>query len=97
MQELEELKITMEALVREDRFNEFLNLFEPTASLALQEKNYNLLIDLYIKRSKIYFILGDIQSCIGDLKKLQSGLMSMEQMDKNNLFKYVCYDLRRTW
>ncbi|MCM3388599.1 diguanylate cyclase [Ureibacillus chungkukjangi] len=70
MQELEELKITMEALVREDRFNEFLNLFEPTASLALQEKNYNLLIDLYIKRSKIYFILGDIQSCIGDLKKV---------------------------
>lgn len=70
LQELEELKITMEALVREDRFNEFLNLFEPTASLALQEKNYNLLIDLYIKRSKIYFILGDIQSCIGDLKKV---------------------------
>ena len=70
LQELEELKITMDALVREDRFDEFLNLFDPTASLALHEKNYNLLIDLYINRSKMSFILGDIQSCIGDLKKV---------------------------
>ena len=70
LQELEELKITMEALVRENRFDEFLNLFDPTASLALQEKNNNLLIDLYLKKSKIFFILGDIQNCISDLKKV---------------------------
>ncbi len=60
----------MNALVDEERFNEFLNLFDPTTSLALQEKNYNLLIDLYLNRSKINFNIGDIQSCIADLKKV---------------------------
>ncbi|MFC7688248.1 diguanylate cyclase [Ureibacillus sp. GCM10028918] len=70
MQELEELKITLNALVREERFNEFFNLFDPTASLALQEKNYSLLIDLNLNRSKIYYNIGDIQSCIADLKKI---------------------------
>jgi len=70
LQELKELKITMNDLVSEERFHEFLNLFEPTTSLALQEKNYSLLIDLYLNRSKIYYIIGDIQSCIADLKKI---------------------------
>lgn len=69
MQELHELNITMNALSKEERFEEFFNLFDPTVSLALQEHNYSVLIDLYWNRSKIYYTLGDIQSYIADLIK----------------------------
>ncbi|QCR33675.1 tetratricopeptide repeat-containing diguanylate cyclase [Lysinibacillus sp. SGAir0095] len=97
MQELEELKITMNALVREDRFNEFFNLFDPTASLALQENNYNLLIDLYLKRSKIFFNIGDIQSCIADLKKITEWIdehgTDGQRTTYLNMYATVCGEL----
>jgi len=70
LQELKELNITMNALVKEERFNEFFNLFDPIARIALQNDEYCYLIDLYLNRSKVLYNLGDIQSCIADLKKL---------------------------
>lgn len=97
MQELEELKITMNALVREERFNEFFNLFDPTASLALQEKNYNLLIDLHLNRSKITYNIGDIQSCIADLKKITEWIDEYgtdgQRISYLNTYASVCGEL----
>ncbi|KGR75757.1 GGDEF domain-containing protein [Ureibacillus sinduriensis] len=97
MQELEELKITMDALVREGRFDEFFSLFDPTASLALQEKNYSLLIDLNLNRSKIYYNIGDIQSCIADLKKLTEWIDDYgtdgQRISYLNTYASVCGEL----
>ncbi|MDN4493188.1 tetratricopeptide repeat-containing diguanylate cyclase [Ureibacillus aquaedulcis] len=97
MQELEELKITMDSLVREERFDEFFSLFDPTASLALQEKNYSLLIDLSLSRSKIYYNLGDIQSCIADLKKITEWIddygTDNQRITYLNTYASVCGEL----
>ncbi|RHW36601.1 diguanylate cyclase [Lysinibacillus yapensis] len=79
MQELKELNITMNALFNKERYEEFLNLFEPTVNLALQKRNYNILIDLYLTRSKIYYYQGDLQSCIGDLKKIAEWISEFGQ------------------
>ena len=68
LQELMELNITMGDLAREERFDEFFNLFDPTVSLALEEQNFTILIDLYWTRGSIFYQLGNIQSCISDLK-----------------------------
>ena len=68
MQELMELNITMSDLAREERFDEFFNLFDPTVSLALEEQNFTILIDLYWTRGSIFYQLGNIQACISDLK-----------------------------
>lgn len=67
--QLKELSITMNALFKEERYGEFLNLFEPTTMLALQKDNYHLLIDLYLNRSRLFYYSGDILSSIADLKK----------------------------
>jgi len=97
LQELKELNITMHALVREARFDEFLNLFDPTTSLALQEGNYNLLIDLYLNRSKVFYNLGDIQACIADLKKITEWIDDYgadgQRIQYLNTFASVCGEL----
>lgn len=97
MQELKELNITMTALSREERFDEFFNLFEPTVSLALEEQNFTILIDLYWNRSRTFYQLGDIQSCIADLKKASEWIDeygTIEQKIKYfNSFAAACGEL----
>lgn len=87
----------MNALVREERYNEFLNLFDPTTSLALQERNFSLLIDLYLNRSKIFYIKGDLQSCIADLKKASEWIddhgTDWQRAKYYNTYATVCGEL----